>query len=213
MHYLKGRFWADLFASVVPLQLHLTSFVWSQEDSQYLTLFGLIKLMRVLRLSKIIDYLNLQEDVKVWIKLAKLVFFLIMHVHVSGCCFFFLTNLEKKWRPPLDNIYETSSFFEDSMMTQYWISFYTAVLLLTGNEVSPRTEAETFVVIGCLILGAIINGNILGNMAVLLGSMNRRATLFQEKFDTANTAMKNMFLSEELQKKVITYLMYTQSTN
>ena len=48
--------------------------------------------MRVLRLTKIIDFLNLQEDIKLWIKLSKLVFFLVMHLHVTGCLFFYITD-------------------------------------------------------------------------------------------------------------------------
>ena len=28
IHYLMGRFWADLFASVIPLQLHFTQSLW-----------------------------------------------------------------------------------------------------------------------------------------------------------------------------------------
>jgi hypothetical protein len=47
-------------------------------------------------------------------------------------------------------------------------------------------------------------------MAVIVGAMNHKASLFQEQMDTANTAMKNMRLSESLQLKVRNYLLYTQ---
>jgi hypothetical protein len=48
------------------------------------------------------------------------------------------------------------------------------------------------------IFAAIINANILGTIAVIIQTMNRRASRFQEQFDLANTAMKNMKLPEEL---------------
>ena len=51
-------------------------------------------------------------------------------------------------------------------------------------------------------MGAIINANIFGNMAVLISALNRKTALFQEKLDTANTAMKNMKISSKLQSKV-----------
>ena len=49
-------------------------------------------------------------------------------------------------------------------------------------------------------------------MAVLLQAINRKASLFQEKLDTANTAMKNMKISSQLQGKVQNYIMATEST-
>ena len=58
----------------------------------------------------------------------------------------------------------------------------------------------------------MINAIIFGNMAVLLQGMNRKASIFQEKLDTANTAMVNMKISEHLQDKVQSYIMQTEST-
>ena len=64
----------------------------------------------------------------------------------------------------------------------------------------------------CILIGAIINANIFGNMAVLLQGINRKATRFQEKLDTANTAMKNMKIPDNLQRRVQNYIMSTEST-
>ena len=58
----------------------------------------------------------------------------------------------------------------------------------------------------------MINAIIFGNMAVLLQGMNRKASIFQEKLDTANTAMVNMKISEHLQDTVQSYIMQTEST-
>ena len=49
-------------------------------------------------------------------------------------------------------------------------------------------------------------------MAVLLQGINRKAARFQEKLDTANTAMKNMKIPEQLQRRVQNYIMSTEST-
>ena len=49
-------------------------------------------------------------------------------------------------------------------------------------------------------------------MAVLLQGMNRKSSLFQQKLDTANTAMKNMKIPDRLQGKVQNYIMSTEST-
>ena len=84
--------------------------------------------------------------------------------------------------------------------------------MLTGNDIGPRDSFQVAIVTIALVVGAIINANIFGNMAILLQGMNRKAARFQEQIDTANTAMKNMKLPEEIQKKVQNYMLYTQST-
>ena len=64
----------------------------------------------------------------------------------------------------------------------------------------------------CILFGAIINANIFGNMAVLISAINRKHALFQQKLDTANTAMKNMKITSKLHGKVQNYIMSTEST-
>lgn len=82
-NYLRGRFWLDILASL-PLDI-LTLFLFSSDsDTTAFDLFGLLKLVRVLRLSRIIMYMNLKDDIKMSLKLVKLVFFLIMYIHCQG---------------------------------------------------------------------------------------------------------------------------------
>lgn len=81
-HYLKGKFWIDLLASI-PFDFFSVLFI-SSSNHFILELFGLLKLVRILRLSRLITYMNLQDDVKMSLKLAKLIFFLIMYIHCIG---------------------------------------------------------------------------------------------------------------------------------
>jgi hypothetical protein len=66
---------------------------------------GLLKLIRVLRLNRIIMYLNLRQDIKASIKLLKLIFFLLMYVHFMGCVWFFIVSMNKSWIPHSDFIF------------------------------------------------------------------------------------------------------------
>ena len=84
--------------------------------------------------------------------------------------------------------------------------------MLTGNDIGPRGNFQMGFVTGSLLMGAIINANIFGNMAVLVQGINRKASRFQDQIDTANTAMKNMKLPEEIQQKVQQFMMLTQSS-
>lgn len=81
MHYLKGKFFIDLLASI-PFDFFV---VFINSDSGFiLEFFGLLKLIRILRLSRLITYMNLQDDVKMSLRLGKLIFFLIMYIHCIG---------------------------------------------------------------------------------------------------------------------------------
>ena len=130
-----------------------------------------------------------------------------MYLHCVACMWFFIIDQNHSWIPPLDYLYIETTLYEQSYMYKYWISLYHSVLLLSGNDVGPRGDFQvsksrrTFQIAfgtACIVMGAMINANIFGNMAVLLQGINRKAAQFQEKLDTANTAMKNMKISDDL---------------
>lgn len=89
--------------------------------------------------------------------------------------------------------------------------FYTGVLLLNGNEIGPRTEFELVFVSSILVVAAVINAHIFGSLAVIIQELNKKSARFYEKLDTANTTMANLKLSIDLKKRVINYIIYTQS--
>jgi hypothetical protein len=80
-NYLFGRFWIDLLATIPFDVIGILIFGGS---TAVLQLFGILKLIRIVRLSKIIAYLNVKEDFKLILKLIKLVFFLMMYLHLLG---------------------------------------------------------------------------------------------------------------------------------
>ena len=84
--------------------------------------------------------------------------------------------------------------------------------MLGGNDVGPRGEFQLLFVASMLLLAAIINANIFGNITILIQSLNRKAANFQEKMDYAGETMKNMKIPEKLQDAVKSYLTYTQTT-
>lgn len=80
VQYLRGRFWIDFLASI-PFDFFNMLFFEGHTDGTTFQLIGLLKLVRVLRLSKLISFMNLKSDMKMSLKLIKLVFFLIMYLH------------------------------------------------------------------------------------------------------------------------------------
>ena len=92
---------------------------------------------------------------------------------------------------------------------QYFISMYHAVLMIGGNEMGGRTDLELAFQGIVMLLGAIINANIFGEMAVLLELIGRKAQRFQDSIDISNTTMKNLQLPKPIQSEVIDYLIFT----
>jgi hypothetical protein len=84
--------------------------------------------------------------------------------------------------------------------------------MLGGNDVGPRSIVQLIFVAAMLLMAAIINANIFGNMAVLIQSLNRKSANFQERMEYASETMKNLRIPEPMQEEVKSYLTYTQST-
>ena len=86
--------------------------------------------------------------------------------------------------------------------------FYYAILLIVGNEAAPRNVYQTIFSSLVVIMGAIVTAFIFGNMAALMANINKKDSTFQETLDLVTTTMRNIKLPEQLQDKVINYLMH-----
>jgi hypothetical protein len=82
---------------------------------------------------------------------------------------------DQAWQPAHYGPDPDSDFFdEDITITKRYISsFYSAILLLTANDLGPVGRIQTFTVVLGILCGAIYNANIFGNMALLISDMNK----------------------------------------
>lgn len=141
-----------------------------------LELFGVLKLLRITRLTKIIRKLNLKEHIRALITVFQLTFYLFLYIHILGCFWFFLVNAEQVWIPPLHFFDKTANDqYTASESRRYFMSMYSAVLMLGGNEMGPRTLPEHIIVSLVMLAGAIINANIFGEMAVLMQMISKKS--------------------------------------
>lgn len=83
LQYIKGRFWVDLMSSL-PTDIIEVIFNPTRNVKTVLILLKLLKMIRLARLSRVITYLNLQSNVKMTLRLGKLIFFLILYLHLIG---------------------------------------------------------------------------------------------------------------------------------
>ena len=94
--YLQSTFIIDALATA-PLDLFFHDI-----DVEIL---GILKLGRILRLSKIIRYLRTTNDVKASLRIFKMVLFLLVYLHCYTCMWWFLVLRTKQWMPPMDQAF------------------------------------------------------------------------------------------------------------
>lgn len=71
---------------------------------------------------------------------------------------------------------------------------------------------ETVFIVVILIVCSIVNAVILGNVTVMLQSLNRKSSRFQEKLENVTDIMKNLSLNDEVKGKIKHYISYTENT-
>ena len=212
MHYINpstGLFFIDLFSSIPYTLIGLSM----------LKFLKILKISRITRLTKVINKLEMEEDSKAFVKILKLIFDLFLIMHVLGCLWYLVVNIDRVWAPALDFIWVSrpkyTRFYDSDEVNpyyQYLVVLYTSVLALGGNEMGPRTDTEILVMFTILIFLTMYNALIFGDMTVLVSEVTKKASNFQDQIDVANTAMKNMQLPGDAQNKVRTYLITTQGT-
>ena len=73
------------------------------------------------------------------LKLFKLIFMIVVYIHVLACLWFVIVSSDSIWWPTVDYVRaDGSDLYESMLIHQYCISIYSAVLLLTGNDIIPR---------------------------------------------------------------------------
>ena len=156
----------------------IVELIFSQTSKEF-QVFGVLKLIRIVRLNKLVTHMNIKEDVKISLNLTKLLFYLSIYFHILGCIWFYMINQQKQWIPPLDTIYPVTNFYHEGLWYQYWMSIYHAVLIETANDIAPRIE--TIQVVFCtlmILIGAVVNAYIFGLIIFLVAAMNDKSNKF-----------------------------------
>jgi hypothetical protein len=78
-HYLSGRFTIDLL-STIPVDN--IAMIFTSSRPKYLQVFSLLKLIRITRLSRIIQEMNVKASTKSFMKLFQMIFTVIVYIHL-----------------------------------------------------------------------------------------------------------------------------------
>lgn len=91
-----------------------------------------------------------------------------MFIHCQACVWFLIVSVDELWVAPLDGIDPDNNLFGSDIFHKYMISVYYSILLLTCNDITPVGDWKIFFCMAAVTLGAIINANIFGNMALII---------------------------------------------
>lgn len=113
------------------------------------------------------------------------------------------------WYPLPDIIQGIHHFYDEDPLYQYCFSVWHSVSILDGDDMVPANAHQALVVSVLVILSEFIHAHILGTIGVVVSALSHKSTRFQEQIEFVTSAMKNLKLSEDIQKNIIEYITLT----
>jgi hypothetical protein len=148
--------------------------------AEKLDLFQIIKINRVLKFTRVISFINATENVKLTLRLFKLILYLMIYIHWQACAWFYYTKQDRMWYPVPDLIMDIRTFYDHGITFTYCLSVYHSVSILDGAEMVPANAHQAIVVSILVIVSEFIHAHIIGTMEIVLHSLNRRSKEFSE---------------------------------
>ena len=82
--------------------------------------------------------MSASDDVKLSLRLFKLILIIVIFIHLTTCMFFFIVKEEQLWVPPQFTTYGVEeSLYDLGNFEQYVTVLYNGMLWTTGNDVQP----------------------------------------------------------------------------
>lgn len=106
-----------------------------------MSISGLLKLGRILRLSKIIAFLNSTADIKASLMVTKMVMFLIVYIHCFACLWWQVVKIDQQWIPIsgiVSGNYMAIYNADTNLIKKYILCVHTSMQMMMGVDVLPR---------------------------------------------------------------------------
>ena len=101
--YIKGSFALDLISSI---PFHAIF------ELKALELLGILKILRVARISSFIRKMNFAADYKVLLKIILLVLYTVLAMHWVACLWFIIVSMKETWMLNMDFVWVGSQRYE-----------------------------------------------------------------------------------------------------
>jgi len=168
-NYIQGRFWVDLFASI-PFELLLRPTSQS-EDPLSFQFFGMLKLVRLMRLGRMISFMKANKSLKLSMILIQLLSVLLLLIHWIACLWKVIVSIDSTWNPPKDLDWDSTVIYTGTAFEKYNVFFYYSILTLVTNELMPTNNLEVLMAILILLLGSLTIGVLIGEFTSIMNDM------------------------------------------
>jgi CRP-like cAMP-binding protein len=188
--YLLGWFWIDVPSSIPTelLELAFNEHGSTLELLRLLRIFRLVRLLRLLKLSAYISSIEMLLDVDLkGLRLFILVGKLLFGAHMMGCAFYYTTSFAADGEVSWVEAYGEGAALEGDVWSRYVLSLYWALTTLSTvgyGDITPVNDRERFFSVFALLIGAIMFAYVTGDIGLLVKSMDRQASLVEDKMDS-----------------------------
>jgi hypothetical protein len=222
--YFKFWFWID-FPACVPLDVFFPD----------LKAVGALKCIRLLRMGRIIKLMEQLESANQW-NILRLILGFALLAHWFGCVW--ATSVDKwddtfdergtVFQGNTTALLMGDSEMNDANQEEFWwenhlrsstdvnttnfyrwlVAFYHALCMLLGENTEPVQVAEYVVHILVLLVGAILQAYIFGQVALLISDQNSTSMKWKQKMDNVGGLMRALELPKGLQRRIRNYYEY-----
>eukprot|EP00798_Chlamydomonas_sp_ICE-L_P026420 gene26420-17519_t len=184
IHY--GRTWFSLdFIATFPWDMLILAFLYNPSHATASALL-LLRTPRILRLARLLQVFDRLPGVT-FVRLTKLLFFMIMAAHWVNCGWFFLF---RTLRYAVDEPWSMEMLGMNSSMVTYYLSgFHNTYMLMMGNDFYPGNNIEYVYAIFVQVIGACFYAIIIGNISLLINNMNPTNSRHNAKKDIINNSV------------------------
>lgn len=211
-HYLRNRFIVDLYSSTpIDMLMFLNRSLRYGHTSLIFRLESIVRNM--FRLPRLVSYVSKWEDqIKIdanMLRVGKLVGVILLFAHTNACIQYLAARIEEfpdeSWvtRNDLENAKPT---------TKYTVAVFNALshMLCIGYEshgtsTAPFTDAEVFITILSMVVGASFYVVLVGIIASIVLSMDHSGAAFKEKIDIWRQYSQYRQLPKEIRDRVFKY--------
>jgi len=214
--YFSSWFWIDMPSSTPVELIELVCVALGAGDVSTLTvlrLLRLLRLFRLLRLIKVDTYIaGLEEAFEVNLRMLQLLTIIVkvfFVTHLLGCAWFLVgissgSETQDSWL----STYDAGSTLDADTSVQYLHSVYYALTTLSTvgyGDIVPANDAERGYVIFALLISALLFGFLMGEIALLMSTLDRQKAIVDEWMDSIKEYMRWRGLPKDLSRRVRRY--------
>ncbi|KAK3271480.1 hypothetical protein CYMTET_20173, partial [Cymbomonas tetramitiformis] len=190
--YLRTWFPIDLLASFPLEHIMLIFGANASSDTQ---VFSLLKFPRLLRLGRLLKYLNKMKnsDMVLVIRIVELVVLVGLICHWMGCAWHMTCEVSEACADRLETM---------SPMDIYLDAYYVATLSLMGDGIDTDSRMQKVMVICMTLFGSFMMAVVFGSVANMVNRLNMKEAYHSQKVDSLNDVMRYLELPMNIQERI-----------